>query len=144
LPIIDGFSATIPSDRVGALEASAGVAAVTPNHPVSFAGQYGEGSGVASAVYTDVVRASKTWEQGYTGQGIGVALIDTGVNPVGDLAGKLAWSMDLTAEANNVDSYGHGTFVAGLIAGSGAASGGGVKGVAPNVHLVSVKIAGAD
>jgi serine protease AprX len=144
LPIVDGVAATIPADRVGALEATAGVAAVTPNRPVTLSGQYGEGSGVASAVYTDAVRASKTWDQGYTGQGIGVAVVDTGINPVGDLAGRVVGGVDLTPEANNLDSYGHGTFVAGLIAGSGAASNGAVKGVAPNVKLVSVKIAGAD
>ncbi|MEW6475025.1 MAG: S8 family peptidase [Actinomycetota bacterium] len=144
LPIIDGFSATVPADRVAALEASSGVAAVTLNRPVTFSGQYGEGSGVASAVYTDVVRANKAWEQGYAGQGIGVAVIDTGINPVGDLAGKLVGGIDLTSEANLNDSFGHGTFVAGLIAGSGAGSNGAVKGVAPGVNLISVKIAGAD
>ena len=144
LPIIDGFSATVPADRVADLETTPGVAAVTQNRPVTFSGQLGEGSGVASAVYSDVVRASKTWDQGYTGQGIGVALIDTGINPGGDLAGKVVGGVDLTSEANNVDGYGHGTFVAGLIAGSGAASNGAVKGVAPNVKLISVKIAGAD
>jgi serine protease AprX len=143
LPIIDGFSAAIPADRIDDLESLPGVAAVTQNQPVQFAGQYGEGSGTASAVYSDAVRAAKTWDQGYTGQGVGVAVIDTGINPVGDLAGKVA-GIDLTSENNNVDSYGHGTFVAGLIAGSGAASGGSVKGVAPNVRLLSVKIAGAD
>src|SRR5205823_9354380 len=111
---------------------------------ITFSGQYGENSGVASAIYTDVVKASKTWDQGYSGQGIGVAVIDTGINPVGELAGRFAGGIDLTGEANMVDSYGHGTFVAGLIAGSGAASNGAVKGVAPNVKLISVKIAGAD
>src|SRR5437763_8773166 len=144
LPIIDGVSATVPADRIATLEATPGVTAVTPNRPVTFSGQYGEGSGVASAVYSDVVRASKTWDQGYTGQGVGVAVIDTGINPVGDLAGKVVGGIDLTREGNNVDSYGPGTFVAGRIAGSGAASHGAVKGMAPDVHLVSVKIAGAD
>src|SRR5256714_8582366 len=144
LPIIDGFSATLPADRVAALAADSDVVAVTPNRPITLTGQYGEGSGGASAVYTDAVRASKTWDQGYSGNGVGVAVIDTGINPVGDLAGKVVGGIDLTAEQNNLDGYGHGTFVAGLIAGSGAASHGAVKGMAPDVHLVSVKIAGAD
>ncbi|HKY78011.1 MAG TPA: S8 family peptidase [Acidimicrobiia bacterium] len=144
LPIIDGFAATIPAERVDALQAAPGVTAVTPNREVAFTGQYGEGSGEASAVYTDVVRASATWERGYTGQGVGVAVIDTGINPVGDLAGSLVGGVDLTSEANNVDSFGHGTFIAGLIAGSGSGSNGAVKGVAPGVKLISVKIAGAD
>ena len=144
LPIIDGFGATVPAANLAALAATPGVVAVTPNRGITFSGQYGENSGVASAIYTDVVKASKTWDQGYSGQGIGVAVIDTGINPVGELAGKFAGGIDLTGEANMVDSYGHGTFVAGLIAGSGAASNGAVKGVAPNVKLISVKIAGAD
>jgi serine protease AprX len=143
LPIIDGFSASVPAHRVDDLGALPGVAAVTENRPVRFAGQYGEGSGTASAVYSEAVRATKTWDQGHTGRGVVVAVIDTGINPVGDLAGKVA-GIDLTGEANNVDSYGHGTFVAGLIAGSGAASDGGIKGVAPDVRLLSIKIAGAD
>jgi serine protease AprX len=51
LPIIDGFSATLPADRIGALEATPGVVAVTENRPVSFSGQYGEGSeGVGSGL----------------------------------------------------------------------------------------------
>jgi serine protease AprX len=144
LPIIDGFAATIPAGRVDALQATPGVTAVTPNREVTFTGQYGEGSGEASAVYTDVLRASTTWDQGYTGQDVGVAVIDTGINPVGDLAGTLVGGIDLTSEANHVDSFGHGTFIAGLIAGSGSASNGAVKGVAPGVKLISVKIAGAD
>ena len=144
LPIVDGVAAAVPADRVAALEATPGVVNVTLNRPVTFSGQYGDSSGVASAVYSDAVRASKTWDQGYTGQGIGVAVVDTGINPVGDLAGRVIGGVDLSGENTNLDSYGHGTFVAGLIAGSGADSDGAVKGVAPNVNLISVKIAGAD
>jgi serine protease AprX len=144
LPIVDGFAATIPAAQLASLEAAPGVRNVTVNRSVKLSGQYGEDSGVASAVYTDAVRASMTWNKGYTGDGVGVALIDTGVNATGDLAGKVAHAEDFTPEQDNVDSFGHGTFVAGLIAGQGTASNGGVKGVAPGAHLVSVKIAGAD
>ncbi len=144
LAIVDGFAATIPSAQLASLQAAPGVKNVTVNRSVKLSGQYGENSGVASAVYTDATRASETWSQGYTGEGIGVALIDTGVNATGDLAGKVVQAVDFTSEQNNIDSYGHGTFVAGLIAGQGTASNGGVRGVAPGAHLVSVKIAGAD
>src|SRR5688572_22496783 len=144
LPIVDGFSASIPSDRLDQLRAVPGIANITVNRSVHVSGQIGEGSGTASAVFTDAIRASKAWGQGYTGQGINVALIDTGVNATGDLAGKVLHAEDFTPEQNNVDTYGHGTFVGGLIAGQGSASNGGVKGVAPGANLVSVKIAGAD
>src|ERR1044072_4301373 len=49
LPIIDGVAAPRPEAGVAALGATPGVVAVTPNRPVTFTGQYGEGSGVASA-----------------------------------------------------------------------------------------------
>jgi serine protease AprX len=144
LAIVDGFAATIPAGQLASLSHAPGVVNVTVNREVTLSGQYGENSGVASAVYSDAVRASATWSNGWTGDGIGVALIDTGVNATGDLAGKVTYAVDFTSERDNVDSFGHGTFVAGLIAGQGTASGGGVKGVAPGAHLVSVKIAGAD
>ena len=144
LPIVDGFAATVPAAQLASLEAAPGVKNVTVNRSVKLSGAYGENSGIASAVYTDAVRASLAWNHGYTGEGVGVALIDTGVNATGDLAGKVAHAEDFTREQNNIDSFGHGTFVAGLIAGQGTASNGGVKGVAPGAHLVSVKIAGAD
>jgi serine protease AprX len=144
LPIVDGFSASIPSDRLDELRTVPGIANITVNRTVHVSGQLGEGSGTASAVFTEAIRASKTWGQGYTGQGINVAVIDTGVNATGDLAGKVLHAEDFTPEQNNVDTYGHGTFVGGLIAGQGTASNGGMKGVAPGASLVSVKIAGAD
>ena len=84
-----------------------------------------------------------------------VAVIDTGIADVGDLAGRVLPVTDrvtgvttacqnLSGEDGCGDSYGHGTFIAGLIAGNGAASGGEYRGVAPGANLVSVKIAGRD
>ena len=144
LSVIDGFAARLPRDAVAALSSVPGVRWVSPNHSMKLEGQYGQDSGVASAVYTDVIRASKAWSQGVTGAGVTVALIDTGVNTNGDLAGQVVHAEDFTPEQNNLDTYGHGTFVAGLIDGTGAASGGAIKGVAPAAKLVSLKIAGAD
>jgi serine protease AprX len=142
--VIDGFAARLPDSAVAALRAVPGVRWVSPDRSLHLEAQYGQDSGVASAVYTDVVRASKTWGMGVTGSGVTVALIDTGVNTSGDLAGQVVHAEDFTAEQNNADSYGHGTFVAGLIDGTGAGSGGTIKGVAPGAKLVSIKIAGAD
>jgi len=76
------------------------------------------------------------------GRGIGVAVLDTGIAAGGDLAGRVVASADLSGEWSFSDSYGHGTFMAGLIAGSG--QGGGPSGVAPGVDLVDLKVAGAD
>lgn len=142
--VIDGFSARVPRTAVPALSRVPGVRWVSPNHSLRLEGQYGQDSGVASAVYTDVVRAAKTWGMGITGAGVNVAIVDTGVNTSGDLAGQVLHAEDFSGEQNDVDSYGHGTFVAGLIAGTGSGSAGAVKGVAPGAKIVSLKIAGAD
>jgi len=144
LPIVNGFSAKVPASAVPLLASTPGVRDVSPNLPVHFSGQYGQDSGVASAVYSDVVRASDTWSAGYDGTGSTVAIIDTGVNATGDLAGKVVHAEDFSGDYDNIDWYGHGTFIAGLIAGSGAASNGGVKGVAPGAGIVALKIAGHD
>src|SRR5436190_180982 len=73
---------------------------------------------------TSMIGAQAWWNAGYTGQGVDVALIDTGVSPVEGLAtpGKVAFGPDLSLESQapnltNLDTNGHGTFMAGLIAG---------------------------
>jgi serine protease AprX len=82
------------------------------------------------------------------GAGVGVALIDTGVNPTADLhAPRLVTGPDLSRERDGVDRFGHGTFMAGLIAGDGTASAGEPvqhRGVAPGATVVAVKVAGSD
>jgi len=89
-----------------------------------------------------------------TGAGIGVALIDSGVSPVPGLngAGKVVNGPDLSFESQapalrNLDTYGHGTHMAGIIAGRDPATGAvssRFNGVAPGAHLVSLKVAAAD
>ena len=144
LSVIDGFAARLPRSAVPSVSSVPGVRWVSPDRALHMEAQYGQDSGVASAVYTDVIRASKTWGMSDTGAGVTVAVVDTGVNTSGDLAGQVVHAEDFTAEQNNQDSYGHGTFVAGLIAGTGAGSAGAIKGVAPGAKIVSLKIAGAD
>src|SRR5690242_7869861 len=77
LSVIDGFIAAVPRSAIGALAATPGVRSVTPDRPVHVEALYGQDSGVASAVYSDVVRATKTWGMGDTGSGPTVAVIDT-------------------------------------------------------------------
>ena len=74
-----------------------------------------------------------------------MAVLDTGIDNLPDFAGRLIGGVDLTGGDNPYqDSYGHGTFVAGLIAGDGASSSGQYSGEAPGANLVSIKVAGAD
>src|SRR4051794_15994613 len=144
LGVIDGFVAAVPAAGLTTLAHAAGVRSMSPNRRLSLQAQYGQDTGVASAVYTDVVRANKTWSAGYNGIGVTVAVVDTGIDTSGDLAGQVIRSVDFTSEADGADRYGHGTFVAGLIAGTGTHSGGAIEGMAPDAKLVSLKISGAD
>ena len=79
---------------------------------------------------------------GYTGDGARVAVLDTGVDATHpDLAGQVVEPMDFTVDGGDAgDRYGHGTHVAATIAGTGAASGGARKGVAPDAGLVIGKV----
>ncbi len=96
---------------------------------------------------TALTGATAWWAAGYTGAGVDVALIDTGVAPVPGLdgAGKIVYGPDLSLESQNpsfrnLDTNGHGTFMAGLIAGNSAA----YKGIAPGARILSVKVGIAD
>ena len=94
-----------------------------------------------------------------TGQGVGVALIDSGVTRVRGLDGpiKVTYGPDLSVEGNGVltneDTFGHGTFMAGIIAGRGATNPSSdlptapasiQLGVAPDAKIVALKMATTD
>jgi serine protease AprX len=94
-----------------------------------------------------------------TGQGVGVALLDSGVASVAGLgsAGKVTYGPDLSIEANGAltqqDTFGHGTFMAGIIAGRGAtnpssdlptAPANVQLGMAPDAKLLALKLASTD
>ncbi|WP_018680406.1 S8 family peptidase [Actinokineospora enzanensis] len=89
------------------------------------------------------IGAPAVWQSGYTGAGVTVGLLDTGVDgDHPDLKGKLVDQADFTG-TGTADQLGHGTHVAGIIAGTGAASGGRYRGVAPDAKLVSGKVCAA-
>ena len=104
----------------------------------------------------EVVKARYMWDRGITGRGVDVAIIDSGVAPVEGLSGpdKIVNGPDLSFESQNpairyLDTNGHGTHLAGIIAGrdSSVPAGREVKetkgflGIAPDARVVSVKAA---
>ncbi|WP_253885029.1 S8 family serine peptidase [Actinokineospora diospyrosa] len=87
------------------------------------------------------IGAPAAWQAGHTGKGVTVAVLDTGYDTGHpDLAGKVTQSKDFSGKGNVQDGNGHGTHVASTVAGSGAASGGKFKGVAPDASLAVGKV----
>ncbi|WP_407663077.1 S8 family serine peptidase [Micromonospora radicis] len=87
------------------------------------------------------IGAPAAHQTGLTGQGIRVAVLDTGVDAEHpDLVGRIADAVNFSEDEDPGDTVGHGTHVASTIAGSGAASGGRNRGVAPDATLYSGKV----
>jgi serine protease AprX len=98
------------------------------------------------------VNAFAAWQAGYTGAGVGVALIDSGVSNHPDLHGgllgmsRVVWSQSFVpGNSDTNDQFGHGTHVAGLIAGNGASSTGPnytrqFTGIAPQANLINLRV----
>ncbi|WP_433183764.1 S8 family serine peptidase [Actinoallomurus sp. CA-150999] len=87
------------------------------------------------------IGAPEAWKKGLDGKGVKVAVVDTGIDlhhP--DFAGRIGDTANFSTESSVQDGHGHGTHVASIIAGSGAASGGRYKGVAPGATLLAAKV----
>jgi subtilisin family serine protease len=88
------------------------------------------------------IGAPAAWEGGHTGAGATVAVLDTGIDATHlDLAGAVAEAVDFTGSPTGTrDVVGHGTHVASIVTGSGAAAAGRYVGVAPDARLLVGKV----
>jgi subtilisin family serine protease len=154
LPIINGFAAKVPASDISLISRLPGVTAVTLDRTTQVQSVAGATNTLPS-VYKTVTRGDRLAKAGGDGSGVTVALIDTGVTALPDIANSLvtvttdplgqvtASCINMSGEPTCDDTYGHGTFMAGIIAGNGAASAGKYVGMAPGAKVLSVKIAGA-
>ena len=160
LSIISGFTAAVPASMVGRLTESPVIVSVTEDGRVAMqAAAYAPTTDAGSLYNTTLQTGAQTyWKAGYTGKGVDVAVIDTGTAPVPGpaTAGKIINGPDLSFESQApnlryLDTYGHGTHMAGIIAGRGAGAVAGsyagdttnFLGMAPDARIVSVKVADA-
>ncbi|WP_406447277.1 S8 family peptidase [Streptomyces sp. NBC_01613] len=91
------------------------------------------------------IGAPTAWAAGYTGKGVKIAVLDTGIDATHpDLKGQVVAEKNFSTSPDATDKFGHGTHVASIAAGTGAKSGGKYKGVAPDAKLLNGKVLSDD
>lgn len=148
---VKATSAVVSSDSLDSIESDSSVAHVSLDHPL---GARGMTSISTNAEYVvEPINAPQVWSQGFDGTGIGIAVIDSGINPTQDLQptgkgpSRIVYNQSFVpGELRTTnDAFGHGTHVAGLIAGDGSKSTGRgffrtFKGIAPNARLINLRV----
>jgi serine protease AprX len=128
-------------------------AALTAGLAAAAAPAFGHTCAATDPVCFDALPPDSAWEESiglpavpnrWQGDNVTVASIDTGVTPSADLGNRLLARIDFTDDHDGIDTFGHGTHIAGLIAGDGTLSDEAFEGAAPEANLVSVKVAGWD
>ena len=136
LGLVRGGAFSLPAAALKELADDPEVAYISPDRRIS---------GVLDNT-TAAVNAGVAWASGYDGTGIGVAVIDSGVNNTSsDLDSRVVYKQDFTGSGTTADRYGHGTHVAGIIGLDPAHTAPSdyvrkLSGVAPKANIVSLKV----
>ena len=144
----------LPANVLKRLARAEGVRWISYDAPVEVAGcsQCIDTSNLANA-YVRAIRADKVWnvKPYLQGTGIGVAVVDSGICPNGDLYTVMGVNRQVADVRFNTDynpsttdGYGHGTHVSSVLGGDGSESGGKYIGVAPMVNIINVKVSNDD
>jgi len=138
--LINAVAGTVSAGSVAALSNQPGVSYISLNRAVGATLDYS----------TNGVNAPVAWNSGWDGTGIGVAVIDSGIYPHPDLRSaytglsRVVYRQTFIGGVQN-DDFGHGTHVAGIIAGTGSVSdvqGSAhvLRGIAPNANLLDLRV----
>jgi len=124
----------VPARTLTKLAENPNVTFISPDRPVK---------GMLDLTAT-AVNAAAAYQLGLDGTGIGVAIIDSGITEVNDLSSRVVYSEDFVGTGTN-DLYGHGTHVAGIVAGNGDHSicttcTRRLQGIAPNANLINLRV----
>jgi serine protease AprX len=159
--IIPAFLANLSTDAVMKLAQSGLVRWISWNSPLQ--GQETKQPewwySSAGNVYNSVIGATTAWYAGFKGNGVAVAVVDSGITPKLDLQTSVnTWysksrilanvtfgaALQSTASSVNTstsDGFGHGTHIAGIVGSNGVSSSGNYIGVAPEVNLINLRVA---
>ena len=150
LSIIHGFAAKLSASAAVQLASLPEVQWVSMDAPVesTVCTKCISTTNLANA-YIYAIQANKVWNTSpyNQGNGIGVAIVDSGINPNEDLytvmgvnrqIGDVRFNTDYNQSV--YDGYGHGTHVASIVGGDGSSSNGKYIGVAPMVNIINVKV----
>jgi serine protease AprX len=159
LPIINAFTARLTAGEAVRLAAQPSVRWLSLDAPVEKTKrkdthQTEDGAEYPPNYFLDTLDVRPLWDMGLNGQGISVAVIDSGITPEKDLQvdpstgkpeSRLLEQLTFNSNFGHInDATGHGTHIAGIIGGSGYMSGGLYSGIAPQVNLISLKISDSD
>jgi len=151
LPLINAFAAEMPANAVPKLAGMAAVSWVSLDAPVKSTAKPIKDPDqpvepLPENYFLDTLGVRQVWDMGYHGEGIGVAVIDSGIFTDRDFTItpkkphiRIKVEKSFNSDTSS-DQYGHGTHVAGIIGGNGGASGGIYSGIAPKVDLINLKI----
>ncbi len=136
LPLIRSLALRVPTRNLSRLAALPFVTGLSPDASVRKSDEFTVESSEAGIV---------AQQYGLSGQGVTIAVVDSGIHAHPDLSGAVLASVDVTGDNTTDDLCGHGTHVAGIIAGNGSASSGPncfrtFYGIAPKAGLVSVRV----
>lgn len=139
LSIVGGGASKLNADGIAKLSRDPFISYILLDKPMKSLGNPGDLS-----LYDQIIHAPSVWAQGTNGRGIGVAVIDSGVAAHDDLglpSSRIIASTDLvTGSSSPSDPGGHGTHVAGIVAGNGTDSARLREGVAPGANIINVRV----
>jgi serine protease AprX len=149
LPVINGGAFTVRGSSLAALTRDSNVAYISLDRTV-------RASATVTDLYDQAVLAPYAWSKNLTGSGIGIAVIDSGITSGRDFTllngtgSRIVYNQNFASGQNTAnDLYGHGTHVAGILAGNGMSSRGTTfrktfMGIADKVNLINLRVLDQD
>jgi len=139
-----GAAYSMPAAELEELAKDPNVLFISPDRPLAHA------TNAVNDYHAASINATYAWSSGLHGNGIGIAVIDSGIASISDItSANVVYSQDFTGSGTAVDQYGHGTHVSGIIAGNGAASTGSqytytFTGIANQAKLINLRVLDKD